>query len=48
VDVGREDLDDATGQVVLHGGSFDQQQPFAETSVWDGSKWSLWSPTAGA
>jgi len=40
--------DDVTGQVVLYGGSFDQPQAFAETWVWDGAKWSLWSPTAGA
>ena len=40
--------DEATGQVVLYGGSFDQPQPFSETWVRDGSTWSLWSPAAGA
>jgi hypothetical protein len=39
--------DEASRQVVLYGGTFDQPQPLAETWLWDGT-WSLWSPTAGA
>src|SRR5437667_226672 len=45
---GHSAYDEATGQVVLYGGSSDQPQPFSETWVRDGSTWSLWSPTAGA
>jgi hypothetical protein len=41
-------FDEATGQVVLYGGVFDQPQPFAETWVWDETSWSLWQPAAGA
>ena len=40
--------DEATGQVVVYGGTFDQPQPYSDTWIWDGSKWSLWSRTAGA
>src|SRR5207249_10098779 len=40
--------DQVTRQVVVYGGTFDQPQPFAETWVWAGSTWSLWSPAAGA
>jgi hypothetical protein len=41
-------FDEATGQVVLYGGVFDQPQPFAEMWVWNGTTWSLWQPPKGA
>ena len=41
-------FDEATGQVLLYGGVFDQPQPFDETWVWDGKTWSLWEAAAGA
>jgi hypothetical protein len=40
--------DQGSRLLVLYGGTFDQPQPFGETWVWDGSKWSLWEPAGGA
>src|SRR2546427_601106 len=40
--------DSDTRQVVLYGGNFIDPQPFSDTWLWDGSKWSLWQPAGGA
>ena len=41
-------FDADTRQVVLYGGTFIDPQPFSDTWLWDGSKWSLWQAAGGA